>query len=90
MSRELVGRLLAEPLCVALLIRSTGVKDYHAARNKFERFRVFLELISRFEFDFLVAKFFQRFEFLVCSKFNHMQRDCTCACAECCGARHDS
>ena len=25
---------------------------YHAARNQFERFRVFLELISRFEFEF--------------------------------------
>ena len=25
---------------------------YHAAENKFERFREFLELISRFEFDF--------------------------------------
>ena len=25
---------------------------YHARRNQFERFRAFLELISRFEFDF--------------------------------------
>ena len=42
---------------------------YHARRNQFERFRGFLELISRFEFDFFVAKiiFFERFEFLVCS-----------------------
>ena len=31
----------------------TRKKDvYHAARNKFERFRGFLELISRFEFEF--------------------------------------
>ena len=26
--------------------------DYHAPGNKFERFREFLELISRFEFEF--------------------------------------
>ena len=26
--------------------------DYHAARNKFERFRVVLELINRLEFEF--------------------------------------
>ena len=26
--------------------------DYHATGNKFERFRGFLELISRFEFEF--------------------------------------
>ena len=29
------------------------VNLYHAARNQFERFRGFLELISRFEFEFL-------------------------------------
>ena len=28
------------------------VSAYHAARNKFERYRGFLELISRFEFEF--------------------------------------
>ena len=34
---------------------------------------------------FVVAEFFsKRFEFLVCSHFNHMQRDCTCACAVAC------
>ena len=33
---------------------------------------------------FVVAIFFEGFEFLVCSKFNHMQRDCTCACAVAC------
>ena len=49
------------------------VIEYHARRNKFERFRGLSELISRFEFVFFVAKniFFERFEFLVCSKFNH-------------------
>ena len=37
-------------------------------------FRSFLELISRFEFEFRRSRkllFFERFEFLVCSKFNH-------------------
>ena len=45
----------------------------------------FFELFSRFEFDFRRRGiFFERFEFLVCSKFIHMQRDCTCACAVVC------
>ena len=39
---------------------------------------------SRFEFDFRQCDFFEGFEFLVCSKFNHMQRDRTCACAVAC------
>ena len=34
--------------CSEILIFGT----YHSGRNKFERFRVFLELISRFEFEF--------------------------------------
>ena len=56
--------------------------QYHSPRNKFERFRGFLELISRFEFDFRRhGFFFERFEFLVCSKFNHTQSGRTCACA---------
>ena len=47
---------------------------YYSRPNQFERFRVFLELISRFEFDFLRREFFfERFEFLVCS--------CECAVA---------
>ena len=48
---------------------------YYSARNQFERFRGFLELISRFEFEFCrcVNYFFERFEFLVCS--------CECAVA---------
>ena len=50
--------------------------------NQFERIRGFLKLCSRFEFGFRrCGNFFERFEFLVCSKFNHTQRDCTCACA---------
>ena len=48
---------------------------YHAARNKFERFRGCLELISRFEFEFCRCEIFcfEGFEFLVCS--------CECAVA---------
>ena len=76
-----------------------GGVTYHAVENQFERFRVFLELFSRFEFDC------RRCEkmFLKDSNFcvNHMQRDCTCACAvaslqptqfhfECCGVLDDS
>ena len=51
------------------------LRRYHAARNLFERFRGFLELISRFEFEFCRRKLyiFERFEFLVCS--------CECAVA---------
>ena len=47
----------------------------HAPGNKFERFRGFLELISRFEFEFCRREnyFFEGFEFLVCS--------CECAVA---------
>ena len=58
-------------------------KVYHATRNQFERFRVFLELISRFEFDFRRCGnfFFERFDFLVCSKFDHTQCGRTCVCA---------
>ena len=52
--------------------RTTGRAVYHAVRNQFERFRVVLELISRLEFDFRRRGiFFERFDFLVCSKFNH-------------------
>ena len=49
-------------------------------------FRGFLELISRFEFDFCRYGnyFVERFEFLVCSKFNHTQCGRTCACAVAC------
>ena len=60
---------------------------YYAARNKFERFRGGgLELTSRFEFKFRRRGnyIFERFEFLVCSKFNHTQCGRTCACAVAC------
>ena len=69
---------------------------HHAARNKFERFRRrgerVLELFSRFEFDFssLRKLFFERFEFLACSKFNHTQCGRTCACAVACLCPHNS
>ena len=49
--------------------------NYHFTGNQFERFREFLELISRFEFEFRRREkfFFERFEFLV--------RSCECAVA---------
>ena len=55
---------------------ATALSDmYYSTGNKFERFREFLELISRFEFEFCQAKiiFSEGFEFLVCS--------CECAVA---------
>ena len=58
---------------------------YYAARNKFERFRGKREFginqQIRFRFSSSRELFFWRFEFLVYSKFNNIQRDCTCACA---------
>ena len=45
----------------------------------------FLELTSRVEFEFRrCGFFFERFEFLVCSRFNHTQCGRTCACAVAC------
>ena len=55
-------------------LRINTPTGYHSARNQFERFRGFWELISRFEFEFRRRWnyiFFEGFEFLVCSKFNH-------------------
>ena len=70
---------------------ATKFEAYHAVRKQFERFRGFSELITRFEFDVRRRGFFfERFEFLVCSKFNHMQRDYTCACVVACLHRHIS
>ena len=45
-----------------------------------------LELIGRFEFEFCRCGnyFFEGFEFLVFSKFNHTQCGRTCACAVAC------
>ena len=78
--------------CIVLkliVIISTFFWSYHAARNIFERFHVFLESISRFELDF-VTTFFEQFEFLVCSKCNHTQCGRTCACAVACLYPHNS
>ena len=63
----------------------------HSLGNNFERFRLLWELISRFE-DFRRRGkiFLSDSNFLVCSKFNHMQRDCTCACAVACLHPHNS
>ena len=51
-----------------------------------------LELISMFELEFRRRgnHFFERFEFLVCSEFNHIQLDCTCACSVACLHPHYS
>ena len=66
------------------------------SRNTMQRkinsneFGEFWELISRFEFDFCRCgnHFLERFEFLVCSKFNHTQCGRTCACAVACLHTH--
>ena len=52
----------------------------------------FWELTSRFEFEFRRRGnyFFERFEFLVCSKFNHTQCGRTCACVVACLCPHNS
>ena len=66
---------------------------YHARRNQLERFRVFLELMTRCEFEFRRrGNFFEGFEFLVCSKFNHTHTPCgcKCACAVACLHPHNS
>ena len=64
--------------------------SYCSARNQFEQYR-FFELFSRFEFDFRRCDIsFEPFDFVACSKFNHMQRDCTCACAVACLHPHNS
>ena len=76
---------------------------YHARRNQFERFRWFLELISRFEFDILRREnyFFERFEFFGVFKVrSHTMWPYMCMCCglfvttqfhfECCGVRDDS
>ena len=83
-----IFHLVANP--DALLLSSVG---YHPPRNKFERFRGFWELFIRFEIDFRRCGnyfFFERFEFLVCSKFNHTQCCRTCACAVACLYPHNS
>ena len=53
---------------------SVHLPQYYSHRNQFERFRVFWELISRFEFDFRRRGnyFLNDSNFLVCSKFNRM------------------
>ena len=68
------------------------IVEYYAARSKFERFRGFCGINEqiRIQFSSLRKLFSERFEFLVCSKFNHMQRDCTCACAVACLYPHNS
>ena len=64
---------------------------FFSQRKSKANFGWFRELISRFEFEFRRCEnFFERFEFLMRSKFNHMQQDCTCACAVACLHPHNS
>ena len=56
-------------------------EDYHAPENKFERFGFFLELISRFEFDFRRPGFFLvRLELCVFKVQSHVMRLYMCMC----------
>ena len=58
---------------------------YYSARKPIRTISGVLELISRFEFEFLRREiFFEGFEFLVCSNFNHTPCGCTCACVVAC------
>ena len=83
------------------VMQEKRIHYYHSRRNQFERSREVLELISRFEFEFRRCEklFFEGFEFLVCSKFNHTHTmwPYMCLCCglfvttqfqfECCGVR---
>ena len=63
---------------------------YHSARNSND-FGGFWDQLSDSNSIFVAADFFfERFEFLVCSKFNHTQRGRTCACAVACLYPHNS
>ena len=53
---------------------------YYAARNKFERFRGFLQLINRFEFEFCrCVIFFEGFEFFWCVQ-SSITHNVACLC----------
>ena len=66
-------------------------KDYYSFQNKFERFRFFLNKLADSNSNFVAAEFFfERFEFLVCSKFNHTPCGRTCACAVACLHPHNA
>ena len=63
-----------------------------APRNKFERFRGFLELIIRFEFEFCRREnyFLKDSSFGVFKVQSHTPCGCTCACAVACLCPHNS
>ena len=53
--------------------------------SKFARFRVFLGTNQQIQVRFSSSRiFFKDSNFWCVSKFNHMQRDCTCACVLAC------
>ena len=71
------------------------VDVYHAPENKFERFRWFLELICRFEFDFRrPGNYFLKDSNFWCvqssNTHTHTQCGCPCACAVACLHPHNS
>ena len=78
-------------------LQSTGKilhgNTYHSRRNQFERFRAFLELISRFEFEFRRREnciFWSIRIFGVFKVPSHTPCGCPCACAVACLHPHNS
>ena len=100
------GAVFSRKPCRGMRYRATSITvcpEYHATGNKFERFRGFLELISRFEFEFSRREniFFERFEFFGVFKVQPQAMwPYMCMCCglfaptqfhfECCGVRDDS
>ena len=72
--------------------RNKPPSGFPFARNKIRTISFFFsKLFSRFGFDFRRRGFFfERFEFSVCSKFNHTQCGRICACAVACLYSHNS
>ena len=84
---------MKRPLLSVSKITKAGNQVYYAARNKFERFRGFLELISRFEFEFCrcVNYFFEGFDFFGVFKVqSHTMWPYMCLCCGCLVHPHNS
>ena len=71
-------------------LESDGVSAIRPETNS-NHFGWFWNLLADSNSIFVVAEmnFFERFEFLVCSKFNHTQCGRTCACAVACLYPHN-
>ena len=63
---------------------------YHSGPNQFERFRGFLELISRFEFDFLRENYCLNDSNFWCVRSSTTHSGRSCACAVACLCPHNS